>query len=153
MPRPLRLVVVLSLLAAAVVLAQAPAPAAPKPPGMDEGQVVSLKDVKWTPVKPPLPAGVSVSPIAADPAPGGSIGYAKYTPGLEFPMHWHSAPEYTTVLSGTVRYTVEGKTTEMGPGSYIVIPAKAKHSVTCLPASECVVITRRGGPTDYNWVK
>jgi len=149
----LRVVVVLSLLATAIVLAQAAAPAAPKPPGMDEMQVVILKDVKWTPAKPPLPSGVSVSPIAADPAPGGSIGYAKYTPGLEFPMHWHSATEYTTVLSGTVRYTVEGKTTEMGPGSYIVIPAKAKHSVVCLPASECIAMTRRAGPTDYNWVK
>ena len=153
MRHPLRLVVVLSLFAAAAVLAQAPAPAAPKPPGMEEGQVVNLKDFKWTPAKPPIPAGVSVAPVAADAAPGGSIGYAKYTPGLDFPAHWHSATEFTTVISGTLRYTVEGKTTDVGPGGYIVIPAKAKHSVICLPASECVAQTRRAGPTDYNWVK
>jgi quercetin dioxygenase-like cupin family protein len=110
MRHPLRVVVVLSLFATAVVLAQA------KPPGMDESQAVNLKDAKWVAAKPPIPAGVMVSPIAADAAPGGSIGYAKFTPGLQFPEHWHSATEYTTVISGTFRYTVEGKTTDLGPG-------------------------------------
>jgi quercetin dioxygenase-like cupin family protein len=153
MPHPLRLVVVLSLLAAAVVLAQAAAPAAPKLPGMDEAMVVSLKDAKWTPAKPPIPSGAFGSPIAADAPPGGNIGYAKYAPGVEIPMHWHSAAEYTTVISGTVRYTVEGKISDVGPGGYIVIPAKAKHAATCVPGSECLAITRRAGPTDYNWVK
>jgi quercetin dioxygenase-like cupin family protein len=149
----LRIVVVLSLFATAAVLAQAPAPSAPKPPGMEESQVVNLKDVKWVAAKPPIPTGVMVAPIAADAPPGGSIGYAKYAPGLQFPEHWHSAPEYTTIISGTVRYTVEGKSSELGPGGYIVIPAKAKHSVVCLPGSECIAMTRRSGPTDYNWVK
>jgi len=93
------------------------------------------------------------SPVAADAAPGGNFGYAKYSPGVVIPEHWHSAAEFTTVLSGNLRYTVEGKTSELAPGAYIVIPAKAKHSATCLTGSDCIVTTRRAGPTDYNWVK
>lgn len=147
MRHPMRVVVVLSLLAAAVVLAQA------KPPAMDEQQVVALKDVKWAPAKPPVPAGVMVSPIAVDAAPGGSIGYTKFPAGVGIPEHWHSATEYTALLSGHMRFTIEGKSSDLGPGDYIVIPAKAKHSATCLPGSECINLTRRAGPTDYNWVK
>lgn len=143
----LRVVVVLSLLAAAVVLAQS------KPPGMDEVQVSSLKDAKWTAAKPPVPAGVMVAPIAADAPPGGSIAYVKFPAGVGLAEHWHTAPEYTTVLSGNMRFTVEGKPSDLGPGGYVVIPGKAKHSAQCLAGSDCTVITRRGGPTDYNWVK
>jgi quercetin dioxygenase-like cupin family protein len=153
MRHALRVVVVPSLLATAVVLAQAPAPAAPKPPGMDEMQVVTLKDAKWTAAKPPIPAGVTVSLIAADPAPGGSLAYVKFPAGVALAEHWHSATEYTVVLSGHQRFTVEGKSSDLGPGDYIVIPAKAKHSAQCLPGSDCILLTRRAGPTDYNWVK
>ena len=55
--------------------------------------------------------------------------------------------------SGHQRFTVEGKSSDLGPGDYVVIPAKAKHSAQCLPGSECILLTRRAGPTDYNWVK
>ena len=48
--------------------------------------------------------------------------------------------------------TIDGKRYELVPGSYAVIPAKAKHELTC-GASECVTISRRAGPTDYNWSK
>jgi quercetin dioxygenase-like cupin family protein len=150
MRHPLRVVVVFSLLVTAVVLAQAPAA---KPPGLDDAQVVSPKDAKWVAAKAPIPAGVMVSPIAADAAPGGSMGYAKYAPGASIPEHWHSAGEYTTVLAGNMKINLDGKTYEMGPGSYVAIPAKTKHQVTCLPGNECMVITRRSGPVDYNWVK
>jgi len=153
MRHALRVVVVPSLLATAVVLAQAPAPAAPKPPGMDEMQVVFLKDAKWTAAKPPITAGIMVALIAADPAPGGSLAYVKFPAGVALAEHWHSAAEYTLVLSGHQRLTVEGKSSDLGPGDYIVIPAKTKHSAQCLPGSECILVTRRAGPTDYNWVK
>lgn len=80
MRHALRVVAVPSLLATAVVLAQAPA--GPKPTGMDEMQVVFLKDARWTAAKPPIPAGVMVSLIAADPAPGGSLAYVKFPAGV-----------------------------------------------------------------------
>jgi quercetin dioxygenase-like cupin family protein len=89
---------------------------------------------------------------AADPG-AANIGYAKYTAGYVFPMHWHSAVETTTLVSGKGRYTISGKAYDLEPGGYIVIPAKAPHKFECNAGSECVVITRRPAPADYNWVK
>jgi quercetin dioxygenase-like cupin family protein len=137
------------LLAAAVAIA-----ADSKPPSTEDAQVAHLKDAKWAaPKLKEIPPGVMSSPIAGDPTSGGSVGYAKYTPGYVFPMHWHSATEYTTILAGKTRIVMDGKPYDLEPGSYIVIPGKTHHQFTCLAGAECVVMTRRGGPTDYHFVE
>jgi quercetin dioxygenase-like cupin family protein len=150
MPRSLRLSLLVVLPAALALAADAP----PTLPTMDALQAASLKDAKWTaPKAPEIPPGVMVAPIASDPAPGGNIGYAKYPPGYTFPMHWHSATEFTTVISGKLQYVIDGKSYDLEAGGYIVIPAKANHLAKCGAGVECIVVTRRGGPTDYHWVK
>ena len=73
MRRWLRLVGVLSLLAAAVVLAQGQAAL----PTLDTALVASPKDAKFAPSKAPHSEGVMQAPIAADPPPGGTVGYAR----------------------------------------------------------------------------
>jgi len=147
MRHPLRLPLLLALPAALAFAADN------KPPAMDDQQVVHVKDAKWTPPKAPeIPPGAMGSPIAADPG-AGNIGYAKFAPGYTFPMHWHSFAEYTVLISGKSQFTVNGKTYELDPGSYIVIPAKAHHMAKCAPGAECILLTRRAGPADYNWVK
>ena len=147
MHRSLRLSL-LAVLPAAFVLA-----ADNKPPAMDEQMVVHVKEAKWTaPKAPEIPPGAMASPIASDPN-GPNLGYAKFAPGYTFPMHWHSATEYTSLVSGKVQFTVNGKSYELEPGSYIVIPPKAHHMAKCAPGAECILLTRRAGPVDYNWVK
>ena len=93
------------------------------------------------------------SPIAVDPNTGGSVGYAKFPPGFVFPTHWHSATEYTVLISGKASFTVAGKTHQLVPGSYLVVPPKTEHGVTCSQGADCVLLTRRGGPTDYHFVR
>jgi len=144
----LRVVVVLSPLATAVVLAQAAAL-----PTMDTGMVTSPKEAKFSPAKTPHSEGVQQAPIAADPAPGGSIGYAKYAPGAGIPEHWHSATEYSIVLSGSMRLKLAGKMYELGPGSYWVAPPRTPHQLVCVGPGECLTQTRRAGPVDYNFVQ
>ena len=144
----LRVVGVLSLLATAVVLAQAAAL-----PTLDTGLVTSPKEAKFSPAKTPHSEGVQQAPIAADPAPGGSIGYAKYAPGAGIPEHWHSATEYSTVLSGSMRLKLAGKMYELGPGSYWVAPPKTPHQLVCIGPGECLTQSRRAGPVDYNFVQ
>jgi quercetin dioxygenase-like cupin family protein len=144
----LRVVGVLSLLATAVVLAQAVAL-----PTLDTGLVTSPKEAKFSPAKTPHSEGVQQAPIAADPAPGGSIGYAKYAPGAGIPEHWHSATEYSTVLSGSMRLKLAGKMYELAPGSYWVAPPKTPHQLVCIGPGECLTQTRRAGPVDYNFVQ
>lgn len=147
MHRPLRLSLVVVLPAALALAADN------KPPTMDEQQVAHLKDAKFAaPKLPEIPPGAMGAPIASDPN-GSNIGYAKFKPGYTFPMHWHSFTEYTVLLSGKGEFTVNGKTYELEPGSYIVIPAKAPHMAKCAPGAECILLTRRAGPNDYNWVK
>jgi len=148
MHRALRLSLLVVLPAALALAADG------KPPTMDAQQAVNVKDAKWVaPKAPEIPPGAMASPIAADPAPGGSIAYAKFPPGYTFPMHWHSATEFTSLVSGVLTFTIDGKPYELQPGGYVVIPAKAPHDARCAPGAECILLTRRGGPTDYNWVK
>lgn len=147
MHRPLRLSLLVVLPAALSLAADG------KPPTMDEQQVAHVKDAKFAPPKAPeIPPGALGAPIASDPN-GANVGYAKFPPGYTFPMHWHSHPEYTVLISGKGQFTVNGKTYDLEPGSYIVIPAKAHHMAKCSPGAECVLFTRRAGPADYNWVK
>ena len=135
---------------AAVAYAQAPAA---KPPSSEDALVMNLADAKWAaPKVPEVPPGVMAAPIAVDPKTGGPLAYAKFPPGYVFPPHWHSHTEYTVLISGKASFTLDGKTHELTPGSYVVIPAKAHHSVTCGQGSECVLLTRRAGPIDYHFV-
>ena len=140
------------LLVGAVVFAQAQAPA--KPPSSEDALVANLADAKWAAsTVPEIPPGLVGAPIAVDPKTGGPIGYAKLPPKYVFPMHWHSHPEYVVLISGKASFTLDGKTHQLLPGAYLTIPAKAHHSLTCSGESECVIISRRGGPVDYHFVK
>jgi quercetin dioxygenase-like cupin family protein len=131
--------------------ARSDAPAA-KPPSTEDAQVVHLKDVQWAPPKAKeFPPGALTAPIATDPQTGGSIGYGKFPAGYALPTHWHSFTEYTVLLSGKATFTVDGKASELSPGDFIVIPPKAHHSLKCGAGAECVLMTRRAGPTDYHF--
>jgi len=37
--------------------------------------------------------------------------------------------------------------------SYVVIPAEMVHQFTCAAGADCLLLTRRSEPTDYNFVK
>ena len=140
------------LVVGAVVFAQAQAPA--KPPSSEDALVANLADAKWAaPTMPEIPPGAMAAAIAVDPKTGGLVTYAKFPPKYVFPMHWHSHPEYTVLISGKASFTLDGKTHQLLPGAYVTIPAKAHHSVTCSAESECVLLARRGGPVDYHFVK
>ena len=144
----LRVVVVLSLLATAVVLAQAAAL-----PTLDTGLVTSPKEAKFAPAKTPHSEGVQQAPIAADPAPGGSIGYAKYAARRGHSRalaHRHRVQHRT---SGSMRLKLAGKMYELGPGSYWVAPPRTPHQLVCVGPGECLTQSRRAGPVDYNFVQ
>lgn len=144
---PIKSLAALALLLAAVANADAP-----KLPAPDDDFSFNLADAKWSPPKAPeFPPGVMASPIASDPASGASLAYAKFPAGAVLPVHHHSLNEYTLLLSGKLTVTVEGKAHQLAAGGYITIPAKAKHGVVCAAGAECVVFTRRPGPTDYVW--
>jgi quercetin dioxygenase-like cupin family protein len=144
----------MSYAAAALLLALGASAEGPaKPPSTEDALVAQVAEAKWTvPKIPGFPSGVMASPIAVDPGSGQSVGYAKFAPGVSFPLHWHSATEYSVLISGKATLTVDGKTHDLVAGSYAVIPAKAQHKLDCAAGAECVILTRRAGPTDYHFV-
>lgn len=144
------------LLAAALLLASAAraddAPK-PKPPSTEEQLVVDVASAKFVPAPTPgLPKGVQVSAIGVDPTTGGATAYAKLPAGSHIPMHFHSFAEYTSLVAGKATFTMDGKRHELKAGSYTVVPAKVHHELVCAAGAECILLTRRAGPTDYNFV-
>jgi quercetin dioxygenase-like cupin family protein len=127
--------------------------AKPKPPSTEELLAADPASAKWMPATTPgVPAGAQVALVGVDPTTGGATAYAKFPPGYHLPLHWHSHAEYSVLLSGKANLTAAGKQHALEPGSYVVIPAKVQHELTCGAGAECVLLTRRAGPTDYNFV-
>lgn len=115
--------------------------------------MVDPATVKFAPATTPgLPAGAQISLIGVDPVTRGSVAYAKLPGGYHLPMHWHSQAEYTVLVAGKATFTLDGKKYELSAGSYVVVPPKTHHELACAAGAECVLLTRRAGPTDYNWV-
>jgi quercetin dioxygenase-like cupin family protein len=140
--------VVVSFITAVVVPS-----ATSKPPAPDEAQVAHLAKATWSaPNVPGLPSGPLAAAISVDPSSGASVAYAKVPAGYVFPAHWHSHTEYTLMINGKATFTMAGQSHELVAGSYVVVPAKTQHQLTCAAGSECLVLTRRAGPTDYHFV-
>ena len=53
-----------------------------------------------------------------------------YQPGADFPVHAHPQEQITTVLSGRIRFEVDGALLLLGPGEVAVIPADVPHGAT-----------------------
>jgi quercetin dioxygenase-like cupin family protein len=137
-----------------VVLAGAAAADAPKLPSTEDMLAADPQQAKFNPVTiPGMPPGPLGSPIAVEPATKASIGYARIPADYHLPLHWHSHAEYSVLISGSATLHMDGKPYQLVPGSYAVIPAKTKHELFCAAAAECLILTRRAGPTDYNFVK
>ncbi len=65
------------------------------------------------------------------PSDGLVLGIAEIPPGIALLRHTHSEPETYFITQGKGIMCIEGKDTEISPGSTIYIPSKASHSVKC----------------------
>ena len=54
------------------------------------------------------------------------------------PEHHHVQEQISYLISGTLKFTLEGETRVITPGDLVVIPSNAKHSVKAI--TDCVVI-------------
>jgi mannose-6-phosphate isomerase-like protein (cupin superfamily) len=128
--------------------------AAGTPASTEDTQVIHLKDAKFAPATMAgFPQGISNAPIGVDPSTKGGTGYGKLTAGTKLPEHTHNYAEYTVLISGHGTLTVDGKPQQIAPGDYFILAAKTPHSLTCKKGSDCVLLTRRAGPTDYHFTE
>src|SRR5215468_2745220 len=115
-----------------LVLASSANAQAPSPPSTEEKLVVDPSTAKFTPISVPgFAPGAEGALIGVDPNTKGPTGYAKFPAKYRVSTHWHSYAEYVTVISGNSTLTLDGKPQHLVPGSYVVIPAKTPHELTC----------------------
>jgi quercetin dioxygenase-like cupin family protein len=72
------------------------------------------------------------------------------------PVHWHTDSERVTVLSGTLLFAAgdkidQAKTTALGAGSFLFIPANIRHYA--IAKGETMVQVAGNGPMTMNLVK
>lgn len=117
--------------------------------------VVGLESVNWGPPGGGngSPLGVRTAQQGVDPATGGITYYAMFPAGSHFDLHWHSYDEFVVVVSGAVTLELGTTTQLVKTGSYIVIPARMPHSWDVPVGEDVVILVRRAGPADFNYVK
>jgi quercetin dioxygenase-like cupin family protein len=92
--------------------------------------VTKAADVKW--VDHPSIKGGFLAVQSGDPAKGACVVMMKFPKGTVIPAHTHTASEVVTVVSGTAIFgsgvkAEASKGTELGAGSFILVPAKSPH--------------------------
>jgi quercetin dioxygenase-like cupin family protein len=140
------LMIVLSLLAGAVPLAQQPKPAT-------AGQAMSARfdELKWQTLVPELGAdSPQISILRIDPATQATQLLIRVPKRVHVPMHWHSANETHTVLRGTWTFEHDGARDELGPGGFNYIPAKMHHQAWA--SDDALVFITVDAAWDVNWV-
>lgn len=117
--------------------------------------VVDLDEVNWGPPGGGngSPLGVRTAQQGVDPVTGGITYYAMFPAGSHFDLHWHSYDEFVVVVSGAVTLEMGDSTQLVKTGSYIVIPATMPHSWDVPPDGDVVILVRRAGPADFNYVE
>jgi quercetin dioxygenase-like cupin family protein len=124
----------------------------PLPPSTEDLLVVDPQSAAWfAGEKAGLPKGAQLALIGQDPVSTGLTMYLKAPTGWRMPAHWHTHTEYAALLAGKATLTIDGKPHALAPGSYVVLPGKTRHELVC-DAGECLVLQRRSGPLDINWV-
>jgi quercetin dioxygenase-like cupin family protein len=87
----------------------------------------SADEMKWESM--PGVDGVQVAMLWGDMKKGAYGAIVKLPANQDHPTHTHSSTVKCVVLSGEFHYTPEGGTEKvLGPGSYLMVPAKLRHS-------------------------
>ena len=100
------------------------------PRAVQEPVVTKAADVKWG--EHPSIKGAWLAVQSGDPAKGACVVMMKFPKGLTIPAHTHTASEVVTVVSGTAIFgsgekVDVSKGSELGAGSFILVPAKSPH--------------------------
>ena len=119
--------------------------------------IVMPDSLKWTPC--PGLDGCSQAAVWGDPNNKTGALYVvrlKLNDGVKVPVHWHTDSERVTVLSGMLLFAAghkidAAKTTALGPGSFVFIPANIHHYA--IAKGETIVQVAGNGPMTMNLMK
>ena len=138
---------------AALLLASALAPADLAAQDAEEARVINWQDAAFGPPgTSPQGPNARTFQLGLDPDNDGPSYFARFPPGAHFNLHWHTHAEYVVVVSGEVTIVLGEQSHALAPGSYIVIPARMNHSWDVPGEDDSVILVRRRGPADFNFV-
>ncbi len=100
---------------------------------------------------PGLPECFKGLPVMGDPFKGAATIYGKASAGCSIPMHWHTAAERVTWVSGSANLKMKGSAdTSLAPGYFVNLPGKHEHALKCTTA--CVLYINTSGAFDIHYV-
>lgn len=113
--------------------------------------VVKAADAKWG--DHPFVKGGKLCVMSGDPHAGNSVLMMQFPKGMTIPAHWHTSDEVVTVVSGLAIFGAgevvdAAKGTEVGPGSYAVIPGKNPH--WAIVKEDLVITVTMNLPADFH---
>jgi mannose-6-phosphate isomerase-like protein (cupin superfamily) len=128
-----------------------PHPASAVQPGAG-GQHARYDELQWQVMVPELGAdGPQAAILRVDPKTGATQLLIRMPKRMHVPVHWHSANETHTVITGTMVFEHGGHPHELGPGGFNYIPARTPHQAWS--SDDALVFITVDGPWDVNWVK
>ena len=150
-----KIVISCSVIVAAVALVFAAEETSKSSTSSAEHRVIKPSDLKWGEAPPGLPAGGKLAVLNGDPNQAGPFTVRLKSPaGYKIMPHTHPTAERVTVISGSLRIGMGEKfddpMQEMGPGSYVVLPANMAHFVK--GGKESIVQIDSEGPFQINYV-
>ena len=118
--------------------------------GQGMGVVKKMSENAFTPI-PGLPSCMTGAVQSGDPAKGPSVMLGKGAAGCLIPWHWHTPTEQVMLVSGSARLEMKGgKSEQLGPGSYAMLPGKHIHQFTC--TSACTLFVSSDAAFDIHYV-
>jgi quercetin dioxygenase-like cupin family protein len=113
----------------------------------DKPIVWPAADLKW--VDNPAVKGAQQAILWGDPARGAYGALKRIPAGTSLPMHLHSNETRALLFSGTLSFSFEGTPAkDLGPQSYVSVPAGMRHAATCKPGTDCVYFETSTGAYD-----
>ena len=113
--------------------------------GKEKTMVIAQDQLTWKDMGIP---GVKSAVVTGDMAKGPSRFFLTYPVGFVTPAHHHTPDHYVTLVSGTLLFTVDGKETRLGPGSFFALTNKAVHVAKVEGDQPAVMFIEADGPWD-----
>lgn len=116
---------------------------------------VSSEDLVWRNVTAPdgTPTGLRTVDLWGQATKGAHGSLTKFPAALAEHLHTHSLDLRVVVVAGTMAFSIDGRETkDLGPGSFVTIPAGVRHFAICRPASPCEVFLEQSGAMDVKFI-
>jgi quercetin dioxygenase-like cupin family protein len=132
-------------LVAVIVLAAACTASAPR------ARIVPASELTWTDVMGPngSPLGLRTVDVWGNAHQGAHGSLTRFPAGFAEPLHRHSNPIRVVVLSGVMRFVVDGvASVDLGPESFVSIAADVPHFAGCTGTAPCEVLIEQDAAMD-----